>query len=65
MRRFWGGAEKILTEHKPKLAIVVGFDEEMVLKVPQIIHSINPAYKFWLRFNRGMIATLTLYGMAD
>lgn len=57
------GAKYILKNHKPKLAIVVGFDCQNIVSIPQLIKDINPDYKLYMRYNRGMISTLTLYGI--
>lgn len=57
------GAEYILKHHKPKLAITVGFDCKNIRNIPILIKEINPEYKLFLRFNRGMISSLTCYGI--
>lgn len=57
------GAEDILKFHKPKLAITVGFDCRNVRYVPILIKKINPEYKVFLRFNRGMVSSLTCYAI--
>lgn len=56
------GAESILKRDKPKLAITVGFDCRNIRYIPMIIKKINPEYKVYLRFNRGMISSLTCFG---
>lgn len=56
------GAEKILREHMPKVIITVGFDCRNIRKIPILIKNINPKYKLYLRYNRGMVSALTLYG---
>ncbi len=55
------GAKEIIKKQKPKLAIVVGFDELALIRIPQFIKEINPNYKIYLRYNRCMPACLTLY----
>ncbi len=57
------GAEKILKEHRPKIAVMVGCGMENIYKLPILIKNINPDYKLYLRYNRGFISTLTLYGL--
>lgn len=57
------GAENILKKHKPKLAITVGFDCKNIRLIPILIKKINPDYKIFLRFNRGMVSSLTCYGI--
>lgn len=59
------GAEYILKVHQPKLAVTVGFDCRNIRYVPKLIKKINPAYKLYLRFNRGMISSLTCYGIVS
>ena len=56
-----GGGQHILREHMPKLAITVGFNCENIRIIPQLIKEINPQYKLYLRYNRGMVSSLTLY----
>lgn len=43
------GAQKIITEQKPKLAISVYHNPEDILTIPQLILEYNPDYKFYLR----------------
>lgn len=57
------GAKKILIEHCPKLAITVGFDCRNIRCIPQAIKKINPKYKLYMRYNKGMASGLTLYGI--
>ena len=57
------GATKLLVEHCPKLAITIGFDCRNIRYIPQIINKINPQYRLYLRYNRGMVSGLTLYGI--
>lgn len=57
------GASDILQRHEPKLAITVGFDCKNIRCIPILIKQINPNYKLYLRYNRGMISSLTLYGI--
>lgn len=55
------GAQEILKTQKPKLAIMVGFDEYQIIRIPQIIKSINPSYKLSLRFASAMPSRLVLF----
>ena len=57
------GAENILREQKPKLAITVGFDEWGIIKIPQIIKKINSDYKIYLRYGAPMPARLILFAV--
>ncbi|MCM1125479.1 MAG: FkbM family methyltransferase [Lachnospiraceae bacterium] len=57
------GAESILKVDKPKLALTVGFDCNNIRRIPKIIKEINPEYKLFLRYNRGMLSALTLYAV--
>jgi FkbM family methyltransferase len=59
------GARNLLKEHKPKLAITVGFDCRNIRYVPMLIKEINSEYKIYLRFNRGMVSALTCYGIVE
>ena len=57
------GAGNILRNDAPKVAVTVGFTCENVRKIPKVIKSINPEYKLFLRYNRGMLSALTLYAI--
>ena len=57
------GASGILQNHQPKLVITVGFDCSNIRSIPVLIKKINSDYKLFLRFNRGMVSALTLYGV--
>ncbi len=57
------GAENILKEHKPKLAITVGFDIENIKNIPILLNRINPDYRLYLRFNHAITSALTCYGI--
>lgn len=59
------GAKKILQKQEPKLAITVGFDCRNIRYIPTLVRAINPKYKLYLRYNRGMVSGLTLYGVAS
>lgn len=59
------GAAEILRKHAPKLAVTVGFDCRNIRCIPQLIKSINPKYKIYFRFNKGMASALTLYGVVS
>lgn len=55
------GATAILQKFAPKLAITVGFNCENIRELPLLIKQINPDYRIYLRYNRGMVSALTLY----
>ena len=57
------GAEKILKNYEPKVAISVGYDCRNIRYIPLLIKQINPNYKLYIRYNRGMASALTLYGI--
>ena len=57
------GAQKILQEHKPKIAIMIGYGINNIYKIPLLIKKLNPDYKLYLRFNRGAAQTIVLYGL--
>lgn len=57
------GAAGILRKHAPKLVITVGFDCRNIRCIPALIKSINPKYKIYFRFNKGMASAFTLYGI--
>lgn len=59
------GARNILKMHKPKIAVTVGFDCRNIRFVPNLIKEINSEYNIYLRFNRGMVSSLTCYGSVD
>ena len=55
------GAQQILKKKRPKLMIMVGFDEWALIKIPTLIKSINQEYKLALRFASAMPARLILF----
>lgn len=57
------GATHILQTYKPKLIISIGFDEVELLNITTLIKSIQPRYKFYLRFLSAMDARLYLYAV--
>ena len=59
------GCEGILRGNHPKLAIDVGFDIYNVLKLTEYLASLEEGYKFYLRFNRAMSSTFTLYAVTE
>lgn len=59
------GCEKIIRKTHPKLALVVGFDLYKVLELTEYIVSLEENYKLYLRFNRAMPVTLTLYAVCS
>ncbi|MDD6798641.1 MAG: hypothetical protein PUE71_10180 [Clostridia bacterium] len=59
------GCENIIRKYQPKLGIDVGFDIYNVLKLYEYIKSLDIGYKFYLRFNRAMSSTFTLYAVTE
>lgn len=57
------GCEKIIRKNHPKLAVTVGFDIYNILKISEYISNLNVNYKLYLRFNRAMSSTFTLYAV--
>lgn len=55
------GSYNIIRQQKPKLIIMVGFDEWGLIKIPQKIKELNPNYKVALRYASAMPARLTLF----
>ena len=55
------GCSGILKRCHPKLAIDVGFDIYNVLKLSELLTSLELGYRLYLRFNRAMSSTFTLY----
>ncbi len=55
------GAAAILQKFAPKLVITVGFNCDNIRELPLLIKQINPDYRIYLRYNRGMVSALTLY----
>jgi FkbM family methyltransferase len=43
------GARKIISEHKPKLAICMYHKAEDMFEIPKLLLQYRPDYKFWLR----------------
>ena len=55
------GCEEIIKKYRPKLAVVAGYDIYTVLWLFEYLFSLNENYKFYLRFNKGMPSTFTMY----
>ncbi len=55
------GCEEIIKINHPKMAIDVGFNIYNILLLFEYIESLKLDYKFYLRFNRAMSSTFTLY----
>lgn len=63
MAEMLAGCGLILKNHMPKLAIVVGHNDECgILRAVEAILGANPEYKLYLRFNQALATTLVLYG---
>lgn len=59
------GCEKIIRKNQPKIAMDIGFDIIKVLEASEYIDSLKEGYKLYLRFNRAMPSTLTLYAIVE
>lgn len=59
------GAKNIIRKYNPKIVITVGFDCKNIRMIPILLKQINPSYRLYLRFNRGMTSALTLYGVCN
>ncbi len=57
------GCKNIICKNIPKIAVCVGFDIYNVLKVAEFLFSLQLGYKIYLRFNRAMSSTFTLYAV--
>lgn len=55
------GAERIIKEHKPKLAISIYHKIEDLWEIPLLIHSFVPEYKLFVRHQMRIIADSMLY----
>lgn len=55
------GAEKLLSEIRPKLIIRGGFDERVLIQACALIRRLNPAYKIYLRYTAGLPQGLTIF----
>ena len=57
------GAEQIIRNQKPKLAICVYHKYEDVYEIPELLYQFNPEYKFWLQHCEDGIYDTILYAM--
>lgn len=58
------GSRVILEKFSPKLAIVVGHNDEYgILRSVEAIRKANPEYKLYLRFHQALATTLVLYAV--
>lgn len=57
------GAEKQLREASPKLAVCVYHVQDHPWAVPLYIHSVNPAYKFYMRRHREYLDDVVCYAV--
>jgi hypothetical protein len=55
------GAEEIIKNLKPKLAISVYHKDDDLAKIPLLIHEIVPEYKFYLRHHTSAPVDTILY----
>ena len=57
------GAEKIISEQKPKCAICVYHNPEHFWKVPLYLHNLNPNYKFSFRMHQPLLFEVVCYAL--
>jgi FkbM family methyltransferase len=57
------GAEQVIREHKPKLAICIYHKPEDLYEIPEIIKSYRDDYKFYIRLYTDTFAELVLYAI--
>jgi len=43
------GARKTIEAHRPRLAVAIYHSDEHMIKIPQLIHEMCPAYRFYVR----------------
>ena len=55
------GAERIITETKPKLVISVYHCDDDLYRLPMVIHKFRPDYKFYLRHHTNAYVDTVLY----
>ena len=55
------GAEKLILENKPKLAICIYHKCEDLFTIPQYLHSLVPEYKFKIRQHKYDLYDTVLY----
>ncbi|MCI8780272.1 MAG: FkbM family methyltransferase [Lachnospiraceae bacterium] len=58
------GTQNIIKNCHPKLAITIFMKPDALIKIPQIIKSINPHYKLYLRCEEAFFAKVILYAKA-
>lgn len=64
MEETLAGCRQILQSHAPKLAIVVGHNDECgILRATEGILRANPDYRLYLRFSCALATTLVLYAV--
>lgn len=49
------GARNHIIHDMPKLAVAVYYSNDAIIKIPRLIHEINPNYKFYLRYYGGEV----------
>jgi hypothetical protein len=57
------GAEKLLREKRPKLAICVYHFQDHPWSVPLFIHSLSPRYKLYMRRHREYLDDVVCYAV--
>ncbi|MCI8875044.1 MAG: FkbM family methyltransferase [Lachnospiraceae bacterium] len=59
------GADKILKDKAPNLAVTIFMKPDALIKLPCIIKKINPQYKIYLRCEEAFFARVILYAKVD
>lgn len=59
------GAERILREDMPKLAICVYHDKEDIIRIWQYLKNVQPKYKFYLRHHNWGATETVLYALPE
>lgn len=57
------GAQSSIRLHRPKLAISVYHKPDDLIRIPQLIHSLNPDYTYYLRAHKCMSIDVVLYAL--
>lgn len=63
-RHALAGATNTVKKHKPTLAVCIYHLWDDIIKIPELISSMNPGYKFafnWVELNNGWEAVLFAY----
>lgn len=57
------GAEKLITNIKPKLAICIYHSDQDMIEIPEWIHKTVPEYRLWIRQHADTIGETVIYAM--